>query len=98
MKYIKVCVTSKVARAVTSGETYQRQITIKDRSPAVTEVTTGANRENKIWLWTGGGTLVVGDSHSIWESHQETSAQKAYFTELFEVLRTTPDQPITLAW
>jgi len=49
MNYVKICVTSKVARAVTSGETYQRQITIKDRSPAVTEVRSGCGPAAERW-------------------------------------------------
>ncbi|MGA3259901.1 MAG: hypothetical protein ABSE35_13545 [Bryobacteraceae bacterium] len=99
MKYITLAVTGPVIREVSAGNSYQRQIAIRDASPgllAIIRAATGGGRA--LVAVNGVFELSVGDSGAIWGAHQGAGLQAEDFASLFDLLARRPDLPVTFSW
>jgi hypothetical protein len=99
MKYITLAVTGPVIREVSAGNSYQRQIAIRDASPgllAIIRAATGGGRA--LVAVNGVFELSVGDSGAIWGAHQGAGLQAEDFASLYDLLARRPDLPVRFSW
>lgn len=94
MNTINIAVTKKtVAYLADKPDNNQRQIAIQDASPGLRKALNHANKNTPVTIRLAGRiTLIVGDTHAIWRSHNIDNVDE--YDRLFDLLALRPDEPM----
>ena len=90
MSYIVLAVTSRVLQQVTTGNVFQRQLAIRERSAELSRINDATAQNQKPVKLNGAFVLSVGDTGAIWEVHQAAGTQADDFADLFNLLARRP--------
>ena len=99
MPFMTLAVSPRVILQVSQGHEYQKQLAIRGASCDLLALIEKANKRNRVTITVCGAfELEVGDTGAIWGAHQTRDIQMKDFANLYSLLATRPDIPVTFRW